>query len=91
MSPTLLMTVDSVLELRGKPVLLPGVDDDHPHRLLGQTVRIVRPDGTSFRSTVHGVEFPNPNPLRRYPIRLASTSLEHHVPPGSEVWYLGGG
>jgi len=84
------MIVDAVFEHRGKPVLSPGVDDNHARRLLGQTVRIVRPDGTAFLSRVHGVEMFEPNPLRRYPIMLSSATLDQHVPVGSEVWYLGG-
>ena len=89
MQPQRLMVVEDVCEFRGRAVLFPGVDDDRCTRLVGASVQIVRPDGTSFVSRVEAVEIATPNVARRYPIHLAATDVGNPVPVGSEVWLLG--
>jgi hypothetical protein len=84
------MLVESVFDLRGKPVLEPGVAPEHTKGLLGVAVRVVRPDGTAFTATVSGIEMPTPNWARRYPIQLSSSTVDQPVPIGSEVWTVGG-
>jgi hypothetical protein len=79
------MVVDEVFELRGKTVLAPGVDGPHPHRLIGAAVGVVRPDGTAFDASIHGMEMPTPNWDRRYPIMLSTKIQENPVSAGCEV------
>lgn len=90
MGSTRLMLVESVFDFRGRPVLAPGVEAEHTKGLIGAAVRIVLPDGSSFDTTVVGIEMPTPNLTRRYPIELASTTVDQPVPVGSEVWAVGG-
>lgn len=84
------MVVEAVFNLGGRLVLTPGVKDEHARGLIGTVVRVVCPGGRAFLAKVVSIEMPTPNLIHRYPIGLASTSLDHAVPLGAEIWTQGG-
>lgn len=86
----LLMVVECTFDWQGKTLLAPGVTaDDFDRGLLGVGVRVVRPDGTTFDTSIVAVGCVTPNHARRYPVGLQSSSLEQPVPSGSEIWTHG--
>lgn len=92
-----LFTVEQAFQISGRGcVLVPGIPSasDRPNVRIGDKIRLTRPDGFSFDTTVTGVELINygarkPPENISVPISLPSSIPKKDVPVGTQVHYLG--
>jgi hypothetical protein len=83
-----LFTVEDTFTIRGRgTVLVPGLVPESDERFrIGDSLRLVHPDGSELVVAISGIEFFNPGPQAQYPVLVALPKSE--VPIGSEVWSL---
>jgi hypothetical protein len=97
MTCALLFTVVEAFQLSGRGcVLVPGIGPDSgiSNVRVGDRIRLIKPDGESIDTAVHGVEMIHYTAMRPpekifVPILLPSTISKADVPPGTQVFYLG--
>ena len=89
--PQFLSTIDEVFVLpsidRG-PIILPGVPKNLPLTAavrIGDSIRLVRPDGVVIETSVQGIESVAKGPF--VPIMLEKNLPNSEVHVGSEVWH----
>ncbi|MGC1272524.1 MAG: hypothetical protein WBC44_02365 [Planctomycetaceae bacterium] len=84
----LLFKVEDTFAITGRGLVLwPGlIKSGPPTRLtIGNAVDLRRPDGTSLRTTIRGIEMPSlPDSV---PILLSEELTKDDVPIGTEVWH----
>ena len=82
-----LFTVEDTFVIRNRGlVLVPGIIPEGDERFrLGDPIILLRPDGSSFRTEIGGVEMIDPNPRHDLVIMLKGMA-KGDVPVGTEVW-----
>jgi len=90
--PEFLFTVESLFTIFGRGVVLvPGLDGPLPLRRIGEAIELRRPDGSSIRTSIGGLErhsTPLPPGKRKYPLILPPGLGRDEVPIGTEVWTI---
>ena len=93
----ILFTVEQAFQISGRGcVLVPGIPPTPglPPVRVGDPIRLVKPNGESIETSVHGVEMINygqrPRPTTIYvPISVPHPITKDDVPPGTQVFYIG--
>jgi len=97
MTLPLLFTVEQAFQISGRGcVLAPGIAPAPglPTVRVGDPIRLVKPNGESIETRVHGVEMLNygarPRPTTIHtPISVPHPITKEDVPPGTQVFYVG--
>ena len=91
MKSKLLFTVEDAFDIKDRGVVLtPGYLIDSIQLGNGDSVKLIRPDGTEIIGQIKGIEFPSypidsPRENPRAGVMIAGFS-EKDVPIGTEVW-----
>jgi translation elongation factor EF-Tu-like GTPase len=82
-----LFTVEDSFAISGRGLVpVPGIVPIGTERFkVGDSITLVRPDGTRVSTSIGGLEIMNPNPKNEIVILLRELSKEE-VPIGTEVW-----
>ena len=98
MDPVQLFTVEEAFQISGRGcVLAKGipVDAGLPDVRVGDQIRLVKPNGDSFETRIHGMEILNygrRKPEKFFiPILLPTEITKDKVPPGTCVFLIGEG
>ena len=81
-----LFTVEQAFPIQQRgTILVPGLTADSLDRLtIGDSLRLIRPDGSESVTTITGIDLSYPNPSCHFPVLVGLPEAE--VPIGTEVW-----
>jgi hypothetical protein len=84
-----LSVIEDTFELSGRTSLIvaPGIPRDTPWQIkAGEPLRIRRPDGSEFLTTVSGIEMLSPPSPKGSALMLGLGVTKEMTPVGSEIW-----